>query len=298
MNTQPPAKSSLIRSLLLGFDLSKLNPDDLRIFMALVSLVIVGFVLAFLSLSLRPNSVIATLLLDRESQYLPYPFTIQNVMHVMFALGVGEVFVRLYGTKDARRQLTSDLLDIANKDVPHTLDSLKALEEKVARDGLGNERHIHRLIKRIVVQFRATGNVGDAQAVLDSSVEYFQHEIGLRYSMLRYLIWVLPTLGFIGTLIGISLALGTAGNLPDLGDPESLEMWIANLTKNLGVAFYTTLVALILSAILMFLNNLASSREERVLNETSQHCLDFLINRLRNLGPNFDRDVEVEQTKT
>lgn len=296
MNNQISNEAALTRKELSRFDLSKLNPDDLRIIVMLISLVMVVFVLAFLSFSLKPTSVLATVLLDRDSQYMPYPITVQNVMHVMFALGVGEVFVRMYGAKDARRQLTTDLLDGANKDVPHTQESLQALAEKVALDGLGNERHIHRLIRRIVVQFQATGNVGDAQTVLDSSVEYFQHEIGLRYNMLRYLIWVLPTLGFIGTLIGISLALGTAGNLPDLNNPESLETWIGTLTKNLGVAFYTTLVALTLSAILMFLNNVASGREERVLNETSQYCLDFLINRLRNLGPDAGASESTEQS--
>lgn len=266
-------------------DLSRLNLDDLRVIFALISLAAAAVVLTVLSLTLDPSSMAAAVALDRESKYLPYPFTVQNLMHFMFALGVGEVCLRHYGARDAMRQLDKDLLGVGRGGEALDMALLDELERRVAEDGEGNERHIHSLIRRVVAQYRATGSVGDAQTVLDSSVEYFQHELGLRYSILRYLTWLLPTLGFIGTLIGISLALGSAGRLPDLNDPDSLEVWINGLTSALGVAFYTTLVALVHSAILMFLTSVASTREERALNETSQHCLDHLINRLRNLRP-------------
>ncbi len=82
--------------------------------------------------------------------------------------------------------------------------------------------------------------------LLTSSLELFLHEIDLRYSLVRYIIWVIPALGFIGTVIGISLALAYAGAV-DLQDPNLL----AELTKQLAVAFDTTLLALVLSAVLV-----------------------------------------------
>ncbi len=264
-----------------GFDLSRINPDDLRVVAALVSILVAGLALTAMSFLLEPTSTAAVLLLDRQSQALPYPLTVQNLMHFMFALGIGEVIVRLYGAHDARRQIDKRLL------AGRTIDmlgekALRDLHERIKRDGAGQDSHLHRLVHRIIVQYQATGSVGEAQAVLDSSVEYFQHEIGLRYSMLRYLTWLLPTLGFIGTVVGISLALATAGALPDLEDRQALESWINALTGGLGVAFYTTLVGLMLSAVLVFLSNIASSREERALNDTGQYCLDNLVSRLRN----------------
>ena len=68
-----------------------------------------------------------------------------------------------------------------------------------------------RLIQRIVLQFQANRSVSEATAILTASLELFQHEIDLRYSMVRYTIWVLPTLGFVGTVLGISQALRFAG---------------------------------------------------------------------------------------
>lgn len=263
----------------IRFDLSRFHPDDLRIATALICLLAAVLILAFASFALDANSTIAIVLLDRQSIAFPYPLTVQNVCHMLFAIGVGDAIVRLYSGRDARRQLKKGLL----KEGPAlSAAALDRIHKEVRRDGAGNDRHLHRLVHRIVVQYNATGSVAEAQAVLNASVEYFQHEVALRYTMLRYLIWLLPTLGFIGTLVGISIALARAGRLPDLEESEALQIWISAITNNLGVAFYTTLVALTLSAVLVFLTNLATSREERALNDTGQYCLDNLINRLRN----------------
>ena len=263
----------------LRLDLSRIHQDDLRIIAALVSMLVAGIVLTLLSFGPAPDSIFSIVMLDRQSPL--YPMTVQNLLHFMFALGIGESFVRFYSTIDARRQIDKNLLAIGKNQLLSDAE-LQQLQELIKRDGAGNDRHLHRLVHRVILQYRATGSVGESQAVLDSSVEYFQHEMGLRYNMLRYLTWLLPTLGFIGTLIGISLALAGASTLPDLQDHAKLESWINTLTANLGVAFYTTLVALGLSAILVFLTSIASGREERALNETGQYCLDNLINRLRN----------------
>lgn len=269
-------------------DLSRIHEDDLRIIAALVSLLAAGVALTLLSFVIAPDSVFSIVFLDRQSAI--YPMTVQNLMHFMFALGLGESFVRFYSAVDARRQIEKDLLSIGGGQLLGDAE-IRDVHDLIKRDGAGNDRHLHRLVHRVILQHQATGSVGESQAVLDSSVEYFQHEIGLRYNMLKYLTWLLPTLGFIGTLIGISLALATAGTLPDLEDHAALETWINTLTTNLGVAFYTTLVALGLSVVLVFLSSIASGREERALNETGQYCLDNLISRLRNRNV-VDRQAE------
>ena len=268
----------------MSLDLSSIHHDDLRIIAALISLLLAGVLLTILSFALRTDSIVAIILIDRQSAL--YPLTVQNILHVLFILGIGEVLVRLYGAADARTQIDKNLL--ARSDEAHFSEAnLREIQEHIREDGGDYHRHLHRLIHRVVQQYLATGSVGDAQSVLDSSIEYFQHEINLRFTMLKYLTWALPTLGFIGTLIGISIALAGTSTLPNLDDQTALETWIGSLTADLGVAFYTTLVALVLAAILVFLINIASEREQRALNETGQYCLDNLISRLQNkpVGP-------------
>jgi biopolymer transport protein ExbB/TolQ len=106
-------------------------------------------------------------------------------------------------------------------------------------------------------------------------MELYLHEIDLKYNMVRYIMWLIPSRGFIGTVIGIAMALNYAGTAA-FQDPNLLN----ELTARLGTAFYTTLMALLLSAVLVFLMHVSQGREERALNDAGQYCLDNLINRL------------------
>ena len=95
------------------------------------------------------------------------------------------------------------------------------------------------------------------------------------YSMIRYLTWLIPTLGFIGTVLGISLALSFAAE----NDPQAAT-FLSGLTSQLSVAFYTTLVGLVMSAILVFLMYVVMNYEEGSLYRLEEHILDNFINRL------------------
>ena len=68
--------------------------------------------------------------------------------------------------------------------------------------------------------------------------------------------------------------------MPDLDNAVAVQAWFGLMTAKLGIAFSTTLVALILSAILVFLLHIAQGKEEVALNSAGQYCLDNLINRL------------------
>lgn len=69
-----------------GFDLSNVNHDDLRIIAALVAVLLGCVALTALSFLLDPASPAAIVLFDRQSAF-PYPLTVQNLMHLMFAPG-------------------------------------------------------------------------------------------------------------------------------------------------------------------------------------------------------------------
>ncbi|MCP4328365.1 MAG: MotA/TolQ/ExbB proton channel family protein [Alphaproteobacteria bacterium] len=218
----------------------------------------------------------AAILLDlgRET----YPLTVQNIMWVVFAVGFGELFVRWREARDERRQLAAGYLPEDESTVLQAPDLRQIYARARATsmsDGPASGRFLPRLIQRVVLQFQASGSVEQSSTLLNSSLELFLHEIDLRYSMIRYIVWVIPSLGFIGTVIGISLALGFAGQV-DLQDPTLL----AELTKRLAVAFNTTLLALVMSSIIVLVQHVVQAREEGALNEVGQYCLDNLINRL------------------
>ncbi len=46
---------------------------------------------------------------------------------------------------------------------------------------------------------------------MNVTLDMLAHEIELRYAPLRYVTWLIPSLGFIGTVTGIGHALSYAG---------------------------------------------------------------------------------------
>lgn len=232
------------------------------------------------------DSLAASLLLDRNSVSFPYPFTIQNLMWVVFFIGVGELVVRYAVGSGEANQLDRGLLPEDEQTVLRRQDVGTIYRAIRATDPRG-QFWLQRLLSRSILSFQSTGSIEQVSTVYNSALDLCQHEVDLRYNLLRYLVWLIPTLGFIDTVVGIAFALEGAGlkfaevssgarvDLSQLG-PELMK----GLTKNLGVAFYTTLLALLQSAVLMFAMHLIQGHEEGALNRVGQYCLDNLINRL------------------
>ncbi len=242
-----------------------------RLTAAAASLSVGVVFLAVMSLLLTEGRF-ADFLLDRNSTVFTYPLTIQNGMWLLFFGALGEIMVRLRRTGLERRQLERRLLPEDDETMLRVSD-LGPIRKRTR----GAERFfLQRVVSRCVLQFQSSKSTERARAILDSSLDLMQHEVDNRYALLRYFVWVIPTIGFIGTVVGIAAALGRAGAAEDYQDPALL----GDLTRDLGVAFYTTMLALIQSALLVLAQNQVQSREEGALNEAGQYCLDNLINRL------------------
>ena len=243
----------------------------------LVGVAFVGIMSSVLSAPEPGQMTAGGILLDRSSPI--YPFTIQNLMWGLFFVGLADVLVRLIRGGQQSHQIRLRLLPEDDETMLRAQD-LGEIYSRVRPSPMEESNFLQRLIARIILQFQSSHSVDQANALLNSSLELFQHEIDLKYNMMRYLVWLIPTLGFIGTVIGIALALGQAGNMPDTTQEGALSAWMQELTGSLALAFNTTMLALLLSAVLVFLMHVAQGREESALNRAGQYCLDNLINRL------------------
>ena len=92
-------------------------------------------------------------------------------------------------------------------------------------------------------------------------------------SMIRYIAWAIPSIGFIGTVRGIGSALSLAHRAVD-GD-------ISGVTQNLGVAFNSTFIALLISIVIMFLVHQLQLLQERQVFETEVYTDQNLIAHLK-----------------
>ena len=90
--------------------------------------------------------------------------------------------------------------------------------------------------------------------------------------MVRYIAWAIPSIGFIGTVRGIGQALGQAH--------KAVEGDIFGVTQSLGVAFNSTLIALLISIVLMFLLYQLQLLQERYVLDTEGYCEEKLTRQL------------------
>lgn len=98
------------------------------------------------------------------------------------------------------------------------------------------------------------------------------------YGLVRLIVWAIPILGFLGTVVGITLAIANLS-------PEALETSLPDVTAGLGVAFDTTAMALGLSIILMFAQFVTNHTEQRLLAAVDERTADELLGRFAKSKP-------------
>ncbi|MBE9223467.1 MotA/TolQ/ExbB proton channel family protein [Cyanobacterium stanieri LEGE 03274] len=94
------------------------------------------------------------------------------------------------------------------------------------------------------------------------------------YTFPRILVWAIPLLGFVGTVLGISQAVnGFSGFLDSASEVDQIREGIGTVTGGLAVAFDTTLLALLLSVVVMIPLVLVERIESQLLLQ-----IDIFIN--------------------
>jgi biopolymer transport protein ExbB/TolQ len=233
--------------------------------------VIAGIVVvALLSLALKGRA--AVLLLDHPSAHFMYPFTIQNMMHVVFFIGLGELFVRWrIGTREEaflrKKYLPEDDQTVL------TANDLGPIRKRVANKFDHDHGILPSLINLAILQFQSSNSVEQAASVMNQQLELTSHRVDMRYGLVRFIAWIVPTLGFIGTVFSLGASLYAAGDPNKSFDPKEVAM-------TLGVGFDCTMVALMESAVLVFILHLVQEQEETALNRAGDYTLRNLINRL------------------
>ena len=132
------------------------------------------------------------------------------------------------------------------------------------------------LLPRVLIgaldRFVSTKNIQDASTVVNNLCEEESSRLESELSIIRYIAWAIPSIGFIGTVRGIGDALAQAHLAVD-GD-------ITLVTRSLGVAFNSTFIALVISIILMFIIHQIQLTQERLVLDTFRYSTKWLIDRL------------------
>jgi biopolymer transport protein ExbB/TolQ len=151
-------------------------------------------------------------------------------------------------------------------------------------DRVDDPRHFV-LFNRIVValaNLRNLGHVGDVDDILRSQAAQDESAMETSYALVQGFVWAIPVLGFIGTVLGLSGAIGQfSGVLGDAGDIGQITSALKGVTGGLATAFDTTLVALVAALIVQLLMTVLKKAEEEFLDAAMEFGIRNVVGRLR-----------------
>ena len=126
------------------------------------------------------------------------------------------------------------------------------------------------------------GRVTDVDEILRSQSEADESVMETSYSLLRGLIWAIPVLGFIGTVLGLSQAIGNFGTVLENSENISeITGSLKSVTGGLSTAFDTTLTALVAALGIQCLVTVLKKNEEEFLDDCIDYCQNNIVQKLR-----------------
>ena len=191
----------------------------------------------------------------------------QEICIILMLYCITQIILKLRKISKEQFLFTVDLLDnVEDSSFPEMLDELESLSKQF------DESQLLETLKASLRRYKITGDVQNTADAIQTSVEALALRLEAENTMIRYVIWAIPSIGFIGTVRGIGQALSQAD--------EALAGDITSMTASLGIAFNSTFVALIISIILMLLLHSLQRAQDKRLVDIQSYCEEFLVKRI------------------
>ena len=224
--------------------------------------------------AIRPDSMLGQSLAQRG----PVPYVI--VLFTCWALAI--LAIKWLKIRAQRRALdhpiTPDSHDFSLS--PATVDDvireIRRIVDDPRRFVLSNR------VMLALANLRNMQRIGDVRDTLDAQADFDEALAESGYTLLRALIWAIPVLGFIGTVLGLSASVGAFSTvLAAANDIDQIKPALREVTTGLAVAFDTTLQGLVAAMAGQLIMTSVKRVEERFLDDCREFTQRHVVGRLR-----------------
>ena len=190
----------------------------------------------------------------------------------LFSVGLAALLVKLFDVFAQHAGLSKSLLGPAP--CPgQPAENCETLLGRLERSPKWQQDHY--FVARMRAALECVRDRGSAASLVDdlrylADVDFSRSQAG--YGLFRVIVWAIPILGFLGTVVGITMAL----NAVDLKAPDQSMLQVLN---GLGLKFDTTALALTLSMVLMFVHFCVEQAENSLLECVDQRVTEELADR-------------------
>jgi chemotaxis protein MotA len=196
---------------------------------------------------------------------------IQGFTYLLFVFGMIEIY---WLSNRATREKDAFSLHLLPEKENWVLsvEDINQLKLNVQQIEHSGKFYLTDLVKKCCTKYRLSKSSSEVLGLTDAQIRIYQSKMESEQSFIRYVAWAIPSVGFIGTVIGIAASLGYA---KDASTPEGIE----KVTSMLAVAFDTTLIALILSIFLMYAIHHLQKKQDDLFLRINDYVIENLINR-------------------
>jgi len=140
-------------------------------------------------------------------------------------------------------------------------------------------------IDRAISNLQNLGNVSAVSECLKNQADNDDSFLSSSYTVLKGLVWAIPVLGFIGTVVGLADSVGGFGSVvKESSDIERIKDALGGVTGGLGTAFETTLIALVLALIVQMIMTVTMNKEELFLDACADYCHKNIISKMKSVS--------------
>ena len=150
-----------------------------------------------------------------------------------------------------RKALKLEIIPL-NREFRITANNVGEIVERIERvvDNPANLILVNR-VQHALFNLQNLKQISEVNNMLESQAEADEARLETSYALLRGFVWVMPVLGFIGTVLGLSYAVGGFGDvLRSAKDVTEITSSLTAVTSGLAIAFETTLVALVAAVVI------------------------------------------------
>jgi biopolymer transport protein ExbB/TolQ len=208
-------------------------------------------------------------MMKSDPDYVPERFAVvivkdpeQEVCFVLSLWALAIIGYKAMELRRSRRLLEMDLLrlpegmKILPEDSRDYARQVEALPPELRRELLP------RALTSGLHRFGSTRNIQDVSSAIHDTCDLEYGRLDAELSMVRYVAWAIPAIGFVGTVRGIGESLQQAH--------KAVEGDVSGVVAGLGISFNSTLVALSLSIFVMFMLHQIQLRQERAVLDTEE----------------------------
>ena len=198
---------------------------------------------------------------------------IQAAIYALFTYSLFELFEKQKFIKGQYEGFGLGLLPVRDQLVLSPEEVAKIKLDTIKLEQNGKNLLVADFIKKACTQYRNDQSISETLQVFSAQVDTSKEELEGKLETVRYLLGAVISLGFIGTLIGLSSSIGMTHLAKTVeGMPE--------ITRNLNVAFDTTLVALLTGLVLNFFYHRYLENLDTFYSRTKSYIIDNLISRI------------------